>query len=328
MRATRAHGIARSTDEDLAVNLGVPVGAPSKAVLTSLTTDFNKRSMDEKVRIAVYLARHGVIITFDKRFEAFCRSPRYTQLAHLTNVELHLLQRGLGLAGPPARVEPPEDIAAYHDAILGQEPLIQYAATAVLNSMSERDFIQVGANDLRGADDQFQQWIIESPDWTCLLLEPQPAVFERLKETIHGLPNVIPINAAIAGHDGTAELTVFRLDTWSSMAPQTLAMRQRFNEPATVAEVRCMTVASLLRAHDISNPGFLMIDTEGMDRIILDQFLDVSRPGLIICEIAHVPDDERIGMLARLREAGYVYSLVNRYRDVMAIRSDLMVEEI
>ncbi|MBL6599398.1 MAG: FkbM family methyltransferase [Alphaproteobacteria bacterium] len=328
MRATRANKLARRTNEELATDLGVAMGPPSKAVLTSLTTDFNKRTVDEKVRIAVYLARYGVVITFDKRFEAFCGSPRYTRLAHLTNVELHLLQRGLGLAGPPASVVLPADIADYHDTLLGQDPFIQYAVTAVLKSMPERNFIQVGANDLRGADDQFHRWIIESPEWTCLLLEPQPVVFERLKETVRDAPNVIPINAAIAGHDGTAELTVFRLDTWSSMAPQTLAMRERFNEPATVVEVQCQTAASLLRDHGIENPGFLMIDTEGLDKIILDQFLDTSRPGVIICEIAHIPDEEMSGMLTRLREAGYVYSLVNRYRDVMAIRSGLIVEGV
>jgi len=71
-----------------------------------------------------------------------------------------------------------------------------------------------------------------------------------------------------------------------------------------------------------------MIDTEGLDKIILDQFLDTSRPGVIICEIAHIPDEEMSGMLTRLREAGYVYSLVNRYRDVMAIRSGLIVEGV
>ena len=102
-------------------------------------------------------------------------------------------------------------------------------------------------------------------------------------ETIRGEPNVTPINAAISDHDGTDEITVFRLDEWSSMAPQTPATRAHRNEPSRVVRIPCMTVETLLQTYEIENPGYLVIDTEGLDKIILDQFLDVSQPGVIIC---------------------------------------------
>ena len=83
-----------------------------------------------------------------------------------------------------------------------------------------------------------------------------------------------------------------------------------------------MTASTLLRTHGLQNPGFLMIDTEGLDRIILDQFLDVCRPGLIICEVAHVLSDEMPAMLNRLGSLGYDYCLINGCKDVLAIRED------
>ena len=328
MLIERARALVDRDGSELAVELGVPYGSPTKAIIRSLTTGLDREPIERKLEVVAYLAQHGTIITFDKRFEAYCRGEKYSLGVHASNMELHLLQDRLGLIQAPAmRLDLPPEPAANHTALLGQNPLIQDSVNSVLASASERSFIHVGANDLRDTDDQSHKWIIAAPDWMCFLLEPQPRVFKRLLETVRDAPNVKPINAAIADHDGTAELTVFRLDVWSSMAPQTLAMRAKFNEPTRVVEVKCMTASTLLRTHGLQNPGFLMIDTEGLDRIILDQFLDVCRPGLIICEVAHVPSDETPAMLNRLGALGYDYCLINECRDILAIREDWLPAE-
>lgn len=86
-----------------------------------------------------------------------------------------------------------------------------------------------------------------------------------------------------------------------------------------------MTAETFLKMHGIREPGFLMIDTEGLDKIILDQFLDVCRPGLILCEVAHVPENERSPLLKRLGAEGYQYLLINNLRDVLAVRPEWLV---
>ena len=326
MRIARALELAEPSDEELAVELGLPMGTPTKVLVKSLTTDMDYLPLDRKVRIAAFLARHGFLITFDDRFATFCRSDRYTQQIHATNMELHLLQHRLGLIHRAAATpDLPSDVAAFHATLLGQNPFIQDTISATLANAAERSFIHVGANDLRGTDDESHAWVVQSPDWTCFLVEPQPRAFERLRNSIQGAPNITLINAAIAAYDGTAELTTFRFDAWSSMAPQTLAMRESFNERKQVMKVPRMTVETLLRTHGIREPGFLMVDTEGLDKVILDQFLDISRPGVIICEVIHVPDNERGSVLERLGTAGYEYHLINGVRDVLAIRSDWLV---
>jgi FkbM family methyltransferase len=326
LHLARAREIANRSDADLAADLDVPAGPPTKALIKSLTTKIDNFPLDRKVRIAAFLARHGFTITFDDRFAKYCNGGRYSQQIHATNVELHLLQDRLGLiTAAAATPNLPSDVAAFHAALLGQNPLIQDVIAPTLERAVERSFIHVGANDLRDADDETHAWIIQSQDWACILVEPQPRVFERLRKTVQGAPNVTLINAAIAAHDGTAELTIFRLDVWSSMAPRTIAIRESFNEPKQVVEVPCMTVGTLLRTHGIGALGFLVIDTEGLDKVILDQFLDITRPGMILCEVAHLPGNERTSVLARLDKEGYEYRLVKGDRDVLAIRPDWLV---
>jgi FkbM family methyltransferase len=192
-----------------------------------------------------------------------------------------------------------------------------------LHRLPAKNFIHVGANDLGGADDEGHSWIIGDPEWRSVLVEPQPRAMDRLRRNIGGARNVTLVNAAIADHDGTAELTVYRRDRWSSMAPRTHEMRDRFNEPKHLVQVACMTAASLLRQTGIDAPGFLIIDTEGLDKEILDQFLDIGRPAMIICEIAHVPPDGQTAVLKRFADEGYVYCVLKGVRDVLALRVDL-----
>ena len=207
MQVEQARALVERDDEELAATLDVPMGPPSRALVKSLTTEMDYLPLDRKVRIAAFLARHGYIITFDGRFEKFCRSERYTQNVHATNVELHQLQDRLGLIGVEVPLaDLPKEVAAFHKALLGQNPLIQDMVSHTLENETNRTFIHVGANDLRGSDDQAHHWLVRSPDWKCFLVEPQPRVFERLKKSVRDTPNVTLINAAVnvggkASHD-------------------------------------------------------------------------------------------------------------------------------
>lgn len=87
-------------------------------------------------------------------------------------------------------------------------------------------------------------------------------------------------------------------------------------------EIPTLTAESLLRSYQVDGVGLLVIDTEGFDKIVLDQFLTVSKPAVILCEIAHVPHPDQTWMLRRLAGLGYAYCLVDGVRDVLAIRAD------
>ena len=324
MHVQHVREIAKQSDAALAAYLGLSTDAEHSGTIRSLTAEFPRAPLDRKVAIAAYLARHGSAITFDSRFVQYCQSDRYDRQVHATNVELHLLQALARDGAPDASGLPlTSEITDFHAALSAQSPLILDRVREVLGGVKNKSFVHIGANDLRGADDEGQSWIIRAPDWACFLVEPQPLVFERLRENIGDAPNVTLINAAIADHDGTAELTVYRRDRWSSMAARTLRMRERFNEPSRVVQVPCLTVETLLRSNGIGEPGFLLIDTEGLDKVILDQFLDRCRPAVIICEIAHVAPTNQSAVLRRLGENGYLYRLMNGVRDVLAIRSDV-----
>jgi len=327
LRLQRVGEIAKQNDDDLAAFLDLPEGGGRADIIRLLTDGFPREPLDRKIGIAAYLARHGFAITFDQRFFQYCQSDRYDRQVHATNVELYLLQTYardgvVDFTGVPLTSE----VADFHVALLAQNPLIQDTVREVLERTPQKSFIHVGANDLRGADDEGLSWIIQDPDWSCFLVEPQPLVFERLRANVGDAPNVTLINAAIADYDGTAALTIFRRDRWSSMASRTLRMRERFNEPSRVVDVPCLTVETMLRSNDIGEPGFLLIDTEGLDKIILDQFLDRCRPGIIICEVAHISPADQSKVLRRLGESGYIYCMLNGVRDVLAIRADRVEE--
>jgi hypothetical protein len=78
MRIERARALVDRDGSGLAADLGVPEGPPTKEVIRSLTTDLYGEPIERKLRVAAYLARHGTIITFDKKFEAYCRGEKYS----------------------------------------------------------------------------------------------------------------------------------------------------------------------------------------------------------------------------------------------------------
>ncbi len=136
-------------------------------------------------------------------------------------------------------------------------------------------FVEIGAHDGRTFDPispyirQFQ--------WRGLLIEPQPAVFARLKEHYAGAPGLIFENVAIAETEGTLTLHRFKNaspEDHASMLASTRRHYLQLNGDKVRGELEAFTVPAttldhLLDKHGIARVDLLQIDTEGYDFQIL-----------------------------------------------------------
>jgi FkbM family methyltransferase len=105
-----------------------------------------------------------------------------------------------------------------------------------------------------------------------LLIEANPAVFQRLKAKVAGMPNVIAVNCAISDRNGTIDLRVNSFDHSSSILP----LKQHKDLFPTLLEVGTVTVPSYtldsLMAQLNLNPqefNFINIDIQGAELIAL-----------------------------------------------------------
>lgn len=166
--------------------------------------------------------------------------------------------------------------------------------TALLSEGDDFWFVQIGANDGKSFDPLYQ-FVTTYPDqMRVLLLEPVREYFEELTENYAGFDNVTLLNIAI--HNTQREMTIYRansadidrgeLPTWAkgiaSFDPNHHAISE-IDERFMIAEtVRCTTLESLLREHDIGRLDLLHIDTEGYDaEIVLNLDFRQIKPKVI-----------------------------------------------
>jgi len=71
-------------------------------------------------------------------------------------------------------------------------------------------FLQVGAND--GLMDDPIHFLVRKYGWRDVLLEPDPQLFERLKENYSGVDGPILVNAALSPINGKTTFCRIRLD--------------------------------------------------------------------------------------------------------------------
>jgi FkbM family methyltransferase len=143
-------------------------------------------------------------------------------------------------------------------------------------------FVQIGAHDGLSYDPIAPY--VRQFHWRGLLVEPQPAVFAKLKEHYAEVPTLIFENVAIAEQEGTLTLYCFKNaspDDHASMLASTKQHYLKLNGDnargeLTAIEVPAVTLNTLLTRHQISRIDLLQIDTEGYDFNIIKS-LDFSR---------------------------------------------------
>ena len=142
--------------------------------------------------------------------------------------------------------------------------------------------LQIGAHDGLSFDPVHEY--VRRFHWRGLLVEPQPVIFAQLQKNYAGESQLLFENSAISPQDGTLDLHVFEgadAADHSSMLASTRKHYLQLNGDNARGELKKITVpalslASLLRKHNVEKVNVLQIDTEGFDFEII-RMIDFRR---------------------------------------------------
>ena len=155
---------------------------------------------------------------------------------------------------------------------------------SLLGNGCPRYIVDVGANDGKTCSNSY--WFLKK-GWNVLLIEPNPAVFERLTANTKHYPNARRVMKACSSRKGHAQLELMKHDSLGVLS------RLRGTESggthagsSTVLNVETDTLTDILLHEGI--PGdfaLLSIDTEGHDADVLAGLdFEVFQPRVIIVE--------------------------------------------
>ena len=188
-------------------------------------------------------------------------------------------------------------------------------------------FIEVGANDGISGD-PLREFILKYR-WKGVLVEPQPAVFAKLKANYAGLDDGISFeNVAISSSPDSLEL--YRLSSASlstvvsanpKIAAKQLGVKQHELEKILVPSAR---LDDIVAKYGLTSLDILQLDTEGHEWDIL-QTLDLTktRPWVIHFEHGHLSPATIGKMTQYLNAHGYPLYYGGFESDSVALRNDL-----
>lgn len=194
------------------------------------------------------------------------------------------------------------------------------------------DFIEIGTSDF---DTLIQQW----PNKVGLSIEP-------IKYYLDALPNnplVTKVNAAVSDKCGTITIysvnpkyiTEYKLPDWirgcnavGDYHPTVKKLLVERNIPLdifSIDTVECLDYATLVERYNITECGYLKIDTEGHDPIIINNIFDYCEkhsellPERILFESNELTAPHIVDQIIT-RSKSYNYSLVSRGHDTILKR--------
>jgi FkbM family methyltransferase len=198
-----------------------------------------------------------------------------------------------------------------------------------------RDFVFVTVGAFDGLANDPLSRFVRTHDCRGVLLEPQPAVYARLRENFRDFPRCELLNAAVDAVSGSRELYYVAesdglLANWTEQIASFQLAHVRKHEaqaPGLTAYIRSQQVQTisfgdLIDSFYLRSIDVLQIDAEGMDAQLLEWFpFERMRPSLLHYEIAHMTEEEHRGVRALLDRFGYVARESDSPSDEMAIRT-------
>ena len=175
--------------------------------------------------------------------------------------------------------------------------------------------VQIGAND--GTQYDLVRKYIERYSMQGVLVEPNPAVFGRLKENYVNHPQLKFENVAIGETEGAMSLYFFApmegdggdYSVYASLDRAAIErIKMIYNIPNRIQAscVPVMTLSALLDKHPFPEITLLAIDTEGYDMKILQTIdFEAYKPRVIVYEHTFASGDEESACLNRLIQSGY-----------------------
>jgi FkbM family methyltransferase len=210
--------------------------------------------------------------------------------------------------------------------VVTREPsiLLRSSLPFVLGSELQRNprltFMQIGAYDGIGDDDL--RALVEAHKLRGVLIEPQPAAFERLQKTYCNQPQVTLLQAAIAEENGVRELYCKRGEaSMVASFDRTHLRRHNISEHDIVAQqVTCHTVDGAMRLAGLDRIDLMQIDAEGYDWPII-RSIDFTRlrPRILRFEYRHMSDADADACLLLLAKNGYRFLVESR--DIIACQT-------
>ena len=179
-------------------------------------------------------------------------------------------------------------------------------------------FVQVGSNDGLKLD-PLRPHILDR-QWSGIMIEPLPYVFQQLSAVYGDHPRIILENVAVADHDGTAEIFYIpesadpSLPNWydalGTFRKDVLLKHTEFipDIASRIAstEVPCLTFDSICSRNDVASIDLVQMDTEGYDFEVIKLIdLDRFRPKLLMFEHLHLAPPDYQACLRLLRTSGY-----------------------
>ena len=201
----------------------------------------------------------------------------------------------------------------------------QYART--------RDFVFVVVGAFDGVANDPMSRFIRTHDCRGILLEPQPAAYERLRQNFRSFPRCTVLNRAIDEVSGSRPLYYVPrgsegLPEWTEQLASFQLEHVRKHEaeaPGVAAAIRSEIIPTisfhdLLDTFALRSIDVLQIDAEGMDAQILGWFpFERLRPSVLHYETAHMAAAEHVAVRARLARLGYTVREADSPADDMAV---------
>lgn len=203
-----------------------------------------------------------------------------------------------------------------------------------LQENSDIFFIQIGSHDGCSADPISH--LIKQHHWRGLLIEPQPKVFNKLKQTYQDEEQIIFENALVGYEDGLA--TMYAVQDKDSVLPFWLSQSASLDyeivkgalyywkhirkleaipdDYETLIEelsLPSVTMKTILAKHNIHKVDLLVIDTMGFDFEILKMFpFDTCKPSIIHFEHKMMPVASQEECIQYLAALGYGLTQVDQ----------------
>lgn len=197
--------------------------------------------------------------------------------------------------------------------------------------LSDRDvrFVQIGSND--GVTNDPLWTFRRYPNWSGVLVEPVPHVFERLARNYAPWRHRFALERAAVADSGGVRMFHYLPETTDapsgyhqggSLDPACVRAHARalgLTVEIASEAVRCFTYPELCDRHGLDAPDLVHVDAEGMDAEIVRR-IDLARtpPAVLLYEHVHLAREARGALRERLDRAGYAAIEVGD--DTLAVR--------
>ena len=200
------------------------------------------------------------------------------------------------------------------------------------------NIIQIGAND--GKSDDFLRSSINK-DTNLLLVEPIKSAFDQLEKNYSSYHNVKFINKAIDVVSGKKNIfsvnpkyydfyekkykskDVSWLTVLASFHKKHLEYHGIKSNHIQSTEIDCINFKELIEQYDFRKLDLLVVDTEGYDDVLINNFIQNTdiRP-IIILEWIHIKKNKAEELIELLKSNNYKFLKLNK--DLICIQNDLL----